>query len=159
MQKFVELELAKRLGKRAGDDLLDEAEIRRRREDADLYSVPDEFKTTLQQDVPIAGLMTGITEVALPVEERLKKFEETEAAKRRMLAAASRRARLPLDDEDRRPAQEGGKMRRGLFAATFGKHQPVRMAERDPEELEAQRRRVVSERRPIHKPGKAAGGR
>lgn len=35
--------------------------------------------------------MTGITEVVLPMEDRLKKIEETEAAKRRMLSAASKR--------------------------------------------------------------------
>ena len=41
--------------------------------------------------MPLAGLMTGITEVVLPLEERLRKIEETEEVKRRMLAAASRR--------------------------------------------------------------------
>lgn len=36
-------------------------------------------------------MMTGISEMTLPLEQRLKRIEETEIAKRGMLAAASRR--------------------------------------------------------------------
>lgn len=49
---------------------------------------------SVQQDVPLAGMMTGISEVTIPLEQRLKRIEETEAAKRGMLAAASKRSVL-----------------------------------------------------------------
>ena len=42
--------------------------------------------TFLEADANVAGTMTGITEVQLPVEDRMRKIEETEETKRRMLA-------------------------------------------------------------------------
>ena len=52
---------------------------------------PPLHQQSIQQDVPIAGMMTGISEMTLPLEQRLKRIEETEIAKRGMLAAASKR--------------------------------------------------------------------
>ncbi|KAG1650880.1 hypothetical protein FOA52_009422, partial [Chlamydomonas sp. UWO 241] len=40
MEKYVEEEVARRLGKRGGSEELDEAEALRRQVDADLYNVP-----------------------------------------------------------------------------------------------------------------------
>ena len=54
-------------------------------------SSPPLHQQSIQQDVPIAGMMTGISEMTLPLEQRLKRIEETEIAKRGMLAAASKR--------------------------------------------------------------------
>jgi hypothetical protein len=42
-------------------------------------------------EVVIPGLITGITEVALPLEARLHNIENTEAVKRSLLATAARR--------------------------------------------------------------------
>lgn len=51
-KKFVEIELAKRLGKRVAGDELDEAEVRRRKVEEDLYSIPEHLKVT-QTDMQI----------------------------------------------------------------------------------------------------------
>lgn len=42
----MEIELAKRLGKRVAGDELDEAEVHRRKVEEDLYSIPEHLKVT-----------------------------------------------------------------------------------------------------------------
>ncbi|XP_020108496.1 uncharacterized protein C9orf78 homolog [Ananas comosus] len=78
MLKYVEQELAKRRGKRidAGDkeekDALDE-----------LYAVPDHLKVKKRNsEESSTQWTTGIAEVQLPIEYKLKNIEETEAAKK-----------------------------------------------------------------------------
>eukprot|EP00798_Chlamydomonas_sp_ICE-L_P012188 gene12188-15311_t len=61
---------------------LDEAELKRRRVEKDLYSVPEEYKGDVNQ----GNNMSSLSEVEVSVEDRLRKIEETENAKRRMLA-------------------------------------------------------------------------
>ena len=43
-KKFVEMELAKRLGKRAAGEEVDEGEQRRRKIEQDLYAIPDHLQ-------------------------------------------------------------------------------------------------------------------
>ena len=43
-KKFVEMELAKRLGKRAAGEEVDEGELRRRKIEQDLYAIPDHLQ-------------------------------------------------------------------------------------------------------------------
>lgn len=56
---------------------------------------------------------------------------------------------MPLDDERHEGVVEG-KMRRGALPAVFGKAQQ-RRCDKDKDEMEALRRRVVTESRPLHK--------
>jgi hypothetical protein len=84
MQQFVERELAKRLGK----DLNDGAQqlSKHELEEQELYAVPEAFKGSLTKEVSIPGLMSTITEVEMSKEAKMKKIEETEAMKQKMLA-------------------------------------------------------------------------
>ncbi|GAX82717.1 hypothetical protein CEUSTIGMA_g10143.t1 [Chlamydomonas eustigma] len=147
MNKFIEMELSRRLGKRSAEEEVDEGEKHRRRVEKDLYSIPDHLQS-VQQEVSLPGLMTGISEVVVPLEERLKRIEETEAAKRQILAAASRRAHIPMEEERLGQNEKDVKMRRSALPIVFGKPE-VRRVDRDPEEMEGQRRRVVTQNRPL----------
>eukprot|EP00955_Chlamydomonas_euryale_P017939 190907-Chlamydomonas_euryale.AAC.1 len=93
-EKYVQEELARRLGKRADGDQLDEAELARRKVEAELYAVPEHLQPTMN-DVSLSGMNAAITEFVLPADDRLRKIEETEAAKRRMLARAGNRCGGP----------------------------------------------------------------
>jgi len=54
--------------------------------DADLYTTPDHLKTEVKRPTTdTANWLTGIVEVQLPVEYKLKNIEETEKAKRDLL--------------------------------------------------------------------------
>jgi hypothetical protein len=67
------------------------------------------------------------------------------------------RAHLPMEEERRSGATEG-KMRRSAVPIVFGKAE-IRRVDRDQEEMEGQRRRVVSETRPLTKGGGGGRGR
>ena len=141
MKRFVEIELAKRLGKKNTGPELDENEKRRRKIDEDLYSIPEAFQPKPHvENVEGGATMTGIAEVSVPMSERLKRIEETEAAKRRMLAAASTRGGLDLPKEDWAVKKEV-KMKRNECPVSFGKVEPKRHKER--EEVEKLRKRVI----------------
>jgi len=147
MQKFIEQELAKRLGKQVGSEEQEDPEAKRRRLEAEMYKIPEEYKTNMAQEVVIPGLNTVITEVALPASVRLRNIEETEAMKRRLLGG-------DVDEEvdDGQP----GRMRRGLLPSTFGRPQ-ARHGTREDAEDEDRRMKYVSERRPAlpkHKMGR-----
>lgn len=43
-KKFIEMELAKRLGKRTAEEELDEGELRRRKVEQDLYHIPEHLQ-------------------------------------------------------------------------------------------------------------------
>lgn len=45
-QQFIEQELAKRLGKQVGNEQLEDPETKRRRLEAELYKIPDEYKVS-----------------------------------------------------------------------------------------------------------------
>ena len=159
---------------------------------------------SVQQDVPLAGMMTGISEVTIPLEQRLKRIEETEAAKSRMLAAAAKRwvgqclaelhnqsrlhmvrieqneiiydpecpsqsvhsftlihafhrAHLPMEEEQQPIGN--GRMKRNVVPLAFGRSEKGPRVDWDRAELEKQRRRSVTEHRPLvfpkaPKPGK-----
>jgi hypothetical protein len=94
MQQFVERELAKRLGK----DLNDGAQqlSKHELEEQELYAVPEALKASLTKEVSIPGLITAITEVEMSKEAKMKKIEETEAMKQKMLARGMGRWVLPL---------------------------------------------------------------
>lgn len=143
MKKFVEIELSKRLGKKNTGPELDENEKRRRKIDEDLYSIPEAFQPKAPVESAEGGAtMTGIAEVSVPMSERLKRIEETEAAKRKMLAAAAARGGLNPSKEDVvvKPIQ----LKRHEFPVAFGKSEPKRHKAR--EEVEHLRKKVIRDR-------------
>ncbi|KAL2608442.1 hypothetical protein R1flu_027015 [Riccia fluitans] len=80
MLKYVEQELAKRRGKEYGDV----AEDPKPAED-DLYIIPDHLKVRRRNaEESSTQWTTGIAEVQLPIEYKLKNIEETEAAKKQL---------------------------------------------------------------------------
>lgn len=83
MERYVERELAARLGK---SDEAGDADAASGAVTQDIM-VSDEFRRKEEREAGAAWI-AGIAEVALPVTERVKNIEETEAAKKRMLAQA-----------------------------------------------------------------------
>ncbi len=81
------------------------------------------MQASLQQEVILPGLITGLSEVPLSMEQKMKNIEQTEAIKAKLLA--SQRAglgpgsRSAFDDEVQQ--QEGQKLRRGMVPFEFGK--------------------------------------
>jgi hypothetical protein len=141
MKRFVEIELSKRLGKKTTGPELDEGEKRRRKIDEDLYSIPEAFQPKAPVEIAEGGAtMTGIAEVSVPMSERLKRIEETEAAKRRMLASAAARGGLGPSREDEVVAKPEP-LKRREFPVSFGKSDPKKHKGR--EEVEYLRRQVI----------------
>ncbi|GBF87931.1 hypothetical protein Rsub_00643 [Raphidocelis subcapitata] len=138
MERFVEQEVAKRLGKQV--DELARAPSAAEREEQALYEVPAELKAVLKQEVSIPGLNTAITEVEVSREARLRRIEETEAVKRRLLDRDAWEAEP--NPADAAPARTA----RAAFVPRFGRQQPKKdtITELDPEE--ARRRLYISER-------------
>lgn len=93
-KKFIEDQLAARLGRGSEDDEEEDEEAlaaaKRRKQEEELYIVPEELRTNLVSDNVMAGSGTGITEVPLSVAHRMHNIEQTEAMKRKMLAGASK---------------------------------------------------------------------
>lgn len=115
MKQYIDAEVVKRLGKSADASNEDEGpEARRRKLELELYAVPEEYKSQMQQEVIIPGLITGISEVALPLDQRLKNIEATEAIKRSLLSK----------EDDAKPVVKEDKMdaRRYMFVSSFGKN-------------------------------------
>ncbi|KAL9261685.1 COP1 SUPPRESSOR 2-like protein [Drosera capensis] len=81
MLKFVEQELAKRRGKNIKDP--DQAENDLLHAEDELYKIPDHLKVKKRNsEESSTQWTTGIAEVQLPIEYKLKNIEETEAAKK-----------------------------------------------------------------------------
>ncbi|KAI8466350.1 MAG: hypothetical protein J3K34DRAFT_433935 [Monoraphidium minutum] len=142
MERYVEEEVAKRLGKQV--DELQHAHSMREREELALYEVPDDLKASLKNEVSIPGLNTAITEVEVSKEARLRKIEETEAVKRRLLEQDAGWA------GEYGPSDEAAtKTRRAAFVPRFGRQKPKVEPPPDFDPLEFERRRrYVSERTP-----------
>ncbi|KDD74847.1 hypothetical protein H632_c1036p1 [Helicosporidium sp. ATCC 50920] len=80
MERFVENELAARLGRSAENDSKPDSSA------PDVY-VSDDFKRREEKEANAAWI-SGIAEVPLSVEERIRNVEATELAKKKMLAEA-----------------------------------------------------------------------
>lgn len=134
MENFIERELAKRLGKSVDDGAqkLSKQEL----EEQALYQMPEGLTAQLTREVSIPGLITAITEVEVSKESKLKKIEETEALKRKLLAGNRSREDGDLEGGDMR-------VRRRDFAFSFGKQKKgAPEADLDPEELLAARKYI-----------------
>ncbi|XP_057966570.1 protein COP1 SUPPRESSOR 2 [Malania oleifera] len=81
MLKYVEQELAKKRGKKI--DARDQVENDLKRAEDELYVIPEHLKVKRRNsEESSTQWTTGIAEVQLPIEYKLKNIEETEAAKK-----------------------------------------------------------------------------
>lgn len=81
MIKYIEQELAKRRGKNIDNEDQEESDIKRAEDE--LYQIPDHLKVKKRNaEETSTQWTTGIAEVQLPIEYKLKNIEETEAAKK-----------------------------------------------------------------------------
>ncbi|KAJ6320077.1 hypothetical protein OIU77_010575 [Salix suchowensis] len=81
MLKYVEQELAKKRGKNI--DATDQVETELKRAEDELYKIPEHLKVKKRNsEESSTQWTTGIAEVQLPIEYKLRNIEETEAAKK-----------------------------------------------------------------------------
>ncbi|XP_043720967.1 protein COP1 SUPPRESSOR 2 [Telopea speciosissima] len=81
MLKYVEQELAKKRGKNI--DSANQVENDLKRAEAELYAIPEHLKVKKRNsEESSTQWTTGIAEVQLPIEYKLRNIEETEAAKK-----------------------------------------------------------------------------
>ncbi|KAE9589524.1 hypothetical protein Lal_00000601 [Lupinus albus] len=81
MVKYVENELAKKTGKKI--DAADQVENELKRAEDELYKIPEHLKVKRRNsEESSTQWTTGIAEIQLPIEYKLKNIEETEAAKK-----------------------------------------------------------------------------
>ncbi|KXZ53883.1 hypothetical protein GPECTOR_6g801 [Gonium pectorale] len=176
MQKYIEEQLALRLGKSAAQGAgegrdgpggqaekeplrhavgmfpLQGGPPKGTRVEAELYAVPADFKTGLEQEVVLPGLVSTLAEVPLSARDKLASIEATEALKRRLLARVGA-GTLILEEEEEAREREAARIRRGQFAKQFGRAPPRRQLAPEELEAEAKRRRYVTERGPRGSPG------
>ncbi|KAK9950378.1 hypothetical protein M0R45_005871 [Rubus argutus] len=83
MVKFIEDQLAKKKGMKI--DVSDEVENELQRAEDELYKIPDHLKVKRRNsEESSTQWTTGIAEVQLPIEYKLRNIEETEAAKKNL---------------------------------------------------------------------------
>lgn len=81
MLKYIEQELAKQRGKNI--NAADHSENELKRAEEELYKIPDHLKVKKRNsEESSTQWTTGIAEIQLPIEYKLKNIEETEAAKK-----------------------------------------------------------------------------
>ncbi|GFR51808.1 hypothetical protein Agub_g14267 [Astrephomene gubernaculifera] len=148
MQKYIEEQLALRLGKsaaqQAAEDELD-PEAKRRKIEAELYAVPADFQSQLEQEVVLPGLVSTLAEVPLSARDKLASIEATEALKRRMLARVGA-GTLVLEEEEEARARDAARIRRGQFVKQFGRAPSKPLWSPEEMEAEARKRRFVSDK-------------
>ncbi|EFJ45666.1 hypothetical protein VOLCADRAFT_105874 [Volvox carteri f. nagariensis] len=150
MQKYIEEQLAVRLGKTAAQVSEDEEldpEAKKRKIEAELYAVPADFKNTLEQEVVLPGLVSTLSEVPLSARDKLASIEATEALKRKLLAKVGG-STLILEEEEEARVHDAARIRRGQFVKQFGPVPPKRHLTPEQMEAEARKRKVISDRHP-----------
>ncbi|CAD7696672.1 unnamed protein product [Ostreobium quekettii] len=127
MDRYVETAMAKHLGrdrvKGSGGDSDDEGMTAQEKREVELYEIPDSLKGNGMPNVVIPGLMTGITEVQLPMDVRLQNIEETENAKKKLLELSTKAAyrSVPADDDLPQSFKDTFEVKRSMFVPTFGR--------------------------------------
>lgn len=112
-EKFIQEQLDKRLGR---NNTLPETEGPTSRAD-DMYAIPAALRTQKANQEDVSAWMTGIVEVPLSVTQRLKNVEETEEAKRKLLAQSG--DTLTGERSDREKEKQ---MSRLTLPLKFGQH-------------------------------------
>lgn len=112
MEAFIKEQMQKRLGKDAEEAAASSTQLH---PDDELYAVPSDLQGQSTKAQDPGAWATGIVEVALPVEYKMRNIEETEAAKRRLLHASR-----GTQDEMQSPTS-GPALRRGIYPSGFGK--------------------------------------
>ena len=124
-KKYVEQQLAKRLGKELPDEAAKASKRPKTLDELALEASVPKIKEIYSE--PGAAFVAGVTEVPLGVEHKLKNIEATEAAKMALLvkggnAARARGGFLEEDGEEGYGAGGGGDgCKRGNFPVRFGK--------------------------------------
>ncbi|XP_060217509.1 protein COP1 SUPPRESSOR 2 isoform X2 [Lycium barbarum] len=120
MLRYVEQELAKKRGKNV--DVADQAENEVKRAEDELYKIPEHLKVKRRNsEESSTQWTTGIAEIQLPIEYKLKNIEETEAAKKllqekRLMGRARTESSIPSSysaDYFQRGKDYAEKLRRG----------------------------------------------
>ncbi|KAH0733093.1 hypothetical protein KY289_004281 [Solanum tuberosum] len=99
MLRYVEQELAKKSGKNV--DVADQVENEMKRAEDELYKIPEHLKVKRRNsEESSTQWTTGIAEIQLPIEYKLKNIEETEAAKKllqekRLMGRAKTESSIP----------------------------------------------------------------
>ncbi|KAF3616370.1 putative myricetin O-methyltransferase-like, partial [Capsicum annuum] len=99
MLRYVEQELAKKRGKNV--DVADQVENEVKRAEDELYKIPEHLKVKRRNsEESSTQWTTGIAEIQLPIEYKLKNIEETEAAKKllqekRLMGRAKTESSIP----------------------------------------------------------------
>ncbi|CAK0781381.1 hypothetical protein CVIRNUC_005359 [Coccomyxa viridis] len=121
MEKYIEEQLRKRLGKRKDSDD-PEQDGAERAEDDDLYSIPANLQGQKIKQQDVSSWLTGIQEVPLSLQYKMRNIDETEAAKKRLLADAAPEEAL-LDDEDYGDQDDRGQpgLHRAVYPRDFGR--------------------------------------
>ncbi|PSC75860.1 hypothetical protein C2E20_1228 [Micractinium conductrix] len=113
MKKYVEEQLAKRMGRSDGqEEAARAAEAAARAADPILAALPEGLRKREQNGELDPSWVAGITEVPLSMEQKLKNIEDTEAAKNAMLGG----------DDDSGGGPRGA--RRAAFPVSFGRQDP-----------------------------------
>ncbi|KAL6772193.1 hypothetical protein ACKKBG_A29325 [Auxenochlorella protothecoides x Auxenochlorella symbiontica] len=122
MKQYVEAQLAARLGRPAPGS----------EQPAAPRGIDDELFATSQyqrkDDLELGpSWITGITEVPLSMDQRLKNIEDTETAKKKMLTRSGMVSIHDADDDDDEEEGAGSRqaLRRGQYPVFFGKQDPA----------------------------------
>lgn len=121
MEKYIEEQLRKRLGKRR-DSEASEDEQNGLAEEDDLYTIPANLQGQKIKQQDVSSWLTGIQEVPLSLQYKMRNIDETEAAKKRLLADAAPEEAL-LDDEDDGDQNNAGQpgLHRAVYPRDFGR--------------------------------------
>ncbi|CAL5221323.1 g3497 [Coccomyxa viridis] len=121
MEKYIEEQLRKRLGKRR-DSEEGEGEENGNAEEDDLYTIPANLQGQKIKQQDVSSWLTGIQEVPLSLQYKMRNIDETEAAKKRLLADAAPEEAL-LDDEDDGNLNKDGQpmLHRAVYPRDFGR--------------------------------------
>mmetsp|Transcript_12948 Transcript_12948/g.23029 ORF Transcript_12948/g.23029 Transcript_12948/m.23029 type:complete len:243 (-) Transcript_12948:264-992(-) len=152
MQKYIEEQLALRLGKRNVVSREENTVDKCSEAEKSLYVIPEELraKPVAADDATVVGSVSTLSEVALPDESRMRNIQAVEAIKRTMLAGAGVHSVAGEEEEDRRGRRQEA-LKRYQVVASFGaknveQHKKPRLA---PEE---HRRRLESQGRVVRAP-------
>ncbi|KAK9865416.1 hypothetical protein WJX84_011610 [Apatococcus fuscideae] len=135
-EKYIQEQMAKRLGKTGGQEPGAERDPLN---DAfnELYHIPAELQGTSSKQADVSAYMTGVVEVQLPMDYKIKNIEDTEAAKKEMLGASRHAAYREQDEDEEDGAAYPPPVMRVTYPRDFGRQRKGQPASQQPETLVA----------------------